>query len=60
MKEHFRKKLTKLTEKHLCWSLFFIRKRLRHMCVPVNFLKIFNKSFFYRTPLGDSFCYLYP
>ena len=33
-----------LTEKHLCWSLFwtsnFIKKRLQHRCFPVKFAKL--------------------
>ena len=34
----------KCTEKHLCQSLFFIKKRLRHMCFPVSFAKFRRTS----------------
>ena len=46
----------KLTGKHQCWSLFnkgaglFIKKRLQHMCFPVNIMK------FSRTPILKNIC----
>ena len=33
----------------------FIKKRLWHRCLPVNFSK-FSRTFFNRTPLDDCFC----
>ena len=33
------KKFAKFTEKHLCWILFFIKKRVQYRCFLVNFLK---------------------
>ena len=45
-----------LKKKHLCWSLFFnkvvelacnfIKKRLRHRCVPVNIAKFLGTAIF--------------
>ena len=34
------------TGKHLCWSLFSIKlkKRLQHMCFPVNIAKFFDSK----------------
>ena len=51
------KTLAKFTGKHLCWSLFFnkvaglqpsslLKKRLQHMCFPVNFAKFLRTPFF--------------
>ena len=37
--------------KHLCWSLFLIKKRLQHRCFPANIAKFLRTSFFYGTPL---------
>ena len=44
---------TKFTRKYLCQSLFlqpepcnFIKKRLRHRCFPVNFVKFLRTPFF--------------
>ena len=33
------------TGKHLCWSLF-IKKRLQHICFPVNITKFVRTAFF--------------
>ena len=51
---------TKFTEKHLCQSLFFnkvlglrpatlLKKRLWHMCFPVNFVKFLRTPFLQNT-----------
>ena len=40
MKEDVRQKNVKLTEKHLCWNIFFIEMRLR----PGVFLLTFRNS----------------
>ena len=48
--------LVKFTGKDLCWSLFFnivagrrpatlLKKRLQHICFPVNFAKFLRASF---------------
>ena len=42
-------KFAKLIEKHLCQSLFLIKK-LWQRCFPVNFAKVLRKTFFDRTP----------
>ena len=42
---------TKFTGKHLCQSLFLLKKRLWYRCFPVNFAKFLRTPFFYRTPL---------
>ena len=55
----------KFTGKHLCQSPFFnkavghrlptlLKKRLKHRCFPVNFVK-FLRAPFYRTPPGECF-----
>ena len=36
----------KLTGKHLCQGLFFIKKRLWHRCFPINFVKFLRTPFF--------------
>ena len=54
------KNFTKLTGKHLCWSLFLIKlqtwrpstvlkKRLQHRCFPVNITKSLWTGFFIKT-----------
>ena len=54
------KSFTKFTRKHLCQSLFFnkvadlsvatlLKKRLRHRCFPVNFVKILRTPFLQAT-----------
>ena len=49
------KKFAKLTGKHLCRSLFFnktetfLRQRLRHSCIPVNFAKFLKAPFLQNT-----------
>ena len=42
----FFRNLTIFTGKHLCWSLFSIKlkKRLQHMCFPVNIAKFFDSK----------------
>ena len=49
------KNFTKFTGKHLCQSLFF-NKVAEYRCFPV---KIFQNTFFYRTPPGDCFCIMH-
>ena len=39
------KSVVSSTGKHLCWSLFLI-KRLQHICYPVKFAKLLSISFF--------------
>ena len=62
------KSLTKCTGKHMCHSLFFnkvvglmpatlLKKRLRHRCFPVNFVK-FYKHLFTQNTSGGCFCEL--
>ena len=57
IKKPFLKILQKFTGKHLCRRLFFnktawlrpttlLKKRLRHMCFPVNFAKCLRTPFF--------------
>ena len=58
-KKVFLKTSTKLTWKHLCWSLFFnkisglrsvtLKKKLQHRCFPVNFVKFLRSSFLQNT-----------
>ena len=66
MKKGILRNFAKFTGKHLCQSLFFnkvaglryatlLKKRLWHMCFPVNFAKFLGTLFFYRTPLDDCF-----
>ena len=54
------RKFEKLTGKHLCQSLFFnkvaclrpatlLKKRLWHMCLPVNFAKFLRTTFWQNT-----------
>ena len=38
-----KKMFLNFTGKHLCWSLFLI-KRLQHNCFPVKFAKFFRKT----------------
>ena len=56
------KNFTKFTGKHLCESLFLnevaalrpatlLKKKIWRTCFPVNFVKFFRATFFYRTPL---------
>ena len=55
--------LPNLIEKHLCWSLFFIKlqacnfikKRLQHRCFPVKSAKFF-KTLFLQNTSGGCFC----
>ena len=62
MKKDVLKKFTKSTRNHLCQSLFFnkaqgprpatlLKKRLRHRCLPVNFVK-FSKAPFLQNTSG--------
>ena len=62
------KNLTKFTRKRLCWSLFFnkvaglrsatlLKKRLQHICFPVNFAKLLGTLFLQNTWCG-CFCTL--
>ena len=52
-------------EKHLCWSLFlvklkafnFIKKKLQHKYLPVNFAKFLRTTFLHNA-LGDCSCLL--
>ena len=41
----------KFTGKHLCQSLFLLKKGLWHRCFPVKFCKISKTTFSYRRPL---------
>ena len=50
-----RKKIAKFTE-NTCVGVFFYRKETPTQVFSCEFLEIRNSSFFYRTPLGDSFC----
>ena len=65
MQKDVLRNFTKLTEKHLCQSLFFnkaaglssatlFKKRLWHRCFLVDFVK-FLRITFYRKPLEDCF-----
>ena len=59
------KNFTKLTGRHLCWSLFlnkvvglacnFIEKEIPKKVFFCKFCEKFKKHLFYRTPPGDSF-----
>ena len=40
IKEAVLKKFAKFTEKHLCWNIFFIKKRIPYRCFPMNFWKL--------------------
>ena len=51
MKKGVLTNLTKFTGKHLCQSLFFIKKRLWHRCFSVNFVK-FLRTPFLQNPSG--------
>ena len=50
VKKVFLKILQYSQEKHLCWSLFFIQKRLQYMYSSVNIAKSF------RTPILKNIC----
>ena len=39
------KNFANFTGKHLCWSLFLIKK-LQHRCFPVKFEQIFKNTYF--------------
>ena len=41
------KNFAKLTGKHLCWSLFWIKKIFQHSCFPVNFAKCLRRPILY-------------
>ena len=67
-KKDFLQNFVKFAGKHLCQYLFFnkvadlraatlLKKRLGHLCFPVNFAK-FLKTTFYRTPLGNCFWFV--
>ena len=55
------------TGKHLCWSLFlkklqsltwnFTRKETLAQVFSCDFFEILKRTFFYKTPLSDCFCY---
>ena len=50
-------KISQFTGKHSCWSFFLIKlkKRLQHMCFPVNIAK-FLKTFFSQNTSSGCFC----
>ena len=61
-KKRVLRNFTKFTGKHLCQKLFFnkfeglmpatlLKKRLWHMCFPINFVKFLRTPFLHRTPL---------
>ena len=65
VKKDVLKSTAKITENHLLQSFFFnkvagfrpatlLKKRLWHMCFPVNFMKFLRTPFLYRTPLAPA------
>ena len=61
-KKSFLKNLAELTEKHLCWILFlimlqahdYIKKRLRHRFLTLNFDKLLRTTFYTTLPMTVS------
>ena len=64
------KNFTKITGKHLCQSLFLnkigglrpatlLKKRLRHRCFPVNFVKFLRIPFLQRTVSKNMTAYIW-